>query len=166
MRTKRIASSVIIVVFSLVISVANAVEYANPQLLVTPAAITNNMGKWVVIDCREEKDYAAGHIPGSITLGGACGKVLRDATLRAKKVEELEKVFGNAGVDRDRPVVVYADARLITSATVAFWILEYLGHDNVYFLNGGIEEWQSEGKRAKCHTCQDRKEVRRRVERG
>jgi len=146
MRTKRIASSVIIVVFSLVISVANAVEYANPQLLVTPAAITNNMGKWVVIDCREEKDYAAGHIPGSITLGGACGKVLRDATLRAKKVEELEKVFGNAGVDRDRPVVVYADARLITSATVAFWILEYLGHDNVYFLNGGIEEWQSEGK--------------------
>jgi thiosulfate/3-mercaptopyruvate sulfurtransferase len=146
MRRKKIASFVIIGVFSLVISVANAAEYANPQLLVTPAAMSNNMGKWVVIDCREEKDYAAGHIPGSITLGGACGKVLRDATLRAKKVDELEKVFGNAGVDRDRPVVVYADARLITSATVAFWILEYLGHDNVYFLNGGIEEWQSDGR--------------------
>ncbi|MDP3112718.1 MAG: rhodanese-like domain-containing protein, partial [Thermodesulfovibrionales bacterium] len=31
-------------------------------------------------------------------------------------------------------------------ATVAFWALEYLGHTDVRFLNGGIEEWQSVGK--------------------
>jgi thiosulfate/3-mercaptopyruvate sulfurtransferase len=46
----------------------------------------------------------------------------------------------------DKPVVVYADARLITGASVAFWILEYLGHQDVRFLNGGIEEWVTTGK--------------------
>jgi thiosulfate/3-mercaptopyruvate sulfurtransferase len=29
---------------------------------------------------------------------------------------------------------------------VAFWILEYLGHDKVHFLNGGIEAWEEAGK--------------------
>ncbi len=145
-RSKKVAVSFVIVVFALLSVSAYAAEYENPQLLVTPADISNNMGKWVVIDCRDERAYASGHIPGAITLGGACGKVLRDATLRAKKAEELEKLLGNGGVTQNSPVVVYADAKLITSASVAFWVLEHLGHDNVYFLDGGIEEWQSAGK--------------------
>ena len=28
-------------------------EYANPALLVSPADVEKNMGKWVVIDCRD-----------------------------------------------------------------------------------------------------------------
>jgi len=125
---------------------AYSAEYANPQLLVSPADVEKNKGKWVVIDCRDEKAYAAGHIPGAINLGGACGKVLRDTTVRVKKTGALEKLLGAAGVSMDKPVVVYADTAGITSATVAFWVLEYLGHDKVYFLNGGIEEWQAGGK--------------------
>ena len=125
---------------------AYGAEYVNPKLLATPADIEKNAGKWVVIDCRDDKAYAGGHIPGAITLGGACGKVLRDTTLRVKKTEDLEKLLGNAGVSMDKPVVVHADARLITGATVAFWILEYLGHNDVRLLNGGIEEWMTTGK--------------------
>lgn len=145
MGMKRNVFYILVIVFSLFSVYAYAAEYANPHLQVTPAEVSNNMGKWVVVDCRDEKAYAAGHVPGAITLGGACGKVLRDTSLRAKKTGELEKLLGNAGVGQDKPVVVYADARLITSASVAFWILEYLGHGNVYFLNGGIEAWQSDG---------------------
>jgi thiosulfate/3-mercaptopyruvate sulfurtransferase len=147
MRQMKKAMSVMLVVVSLFIAAAAfAADYANPQLLVTPADIEKNMGKWVVIDCRDDKAYAAGHIPGAINLGGACGKVLRDTTLRVRKTEDLEKLLGNAGVSMDKPVVVYADAHLITSASVAFWILEYLGHDKVHFLNGGIEDWREAGK--------------------
>ena len=121
-------------------------DYVNPQLLVSPADIEKNIDNWVVIDCRDSKDYKAGHIPGAINLGAPCAKVMRDTTLRVKKAEELEKLLGNAGVGNDKPVVVYADAKLITGATVGFWILEYLGHDKVYFLNGGIESWLAAGK--------------------
>jgi thiosulfate/3-mercaptopyruvate sulfurtransferase len=127
-------------------SLAHTAECANPHLLVTPADIEKNAGNWVVLDCRDGKAYAAGHLPGAITLGDACGKILRDATIRVKSVEALEKMLGNSGVSMDKPVVVYADAQLITGTTVAFWVLEYLGHDKVYFLNGGIEEWKKAGR--------------------
>lgn len=129
-------------------AVVYGADYANPVLLVDVKTLSENIDKpdWIIIDCRDEKAYADGHVPGAIHLGGACGKVLRDATLRAKKTEDLEKMLGRAGVNMDTHVVVYADARLITSATVAFWILEYLGHDKVHFLNGGIEAWTEGGK--------------------
>lgn len=140
-------TTAVLIVFSLFISVSVfAADYANPQLLVSPADIEKNKDKWVVIDCRDDKAYAAGHIPGAINLGGACGKVLRDTTSRVKKTGALEKLLGEAGVSMDKPVVVYADTAGITSATVAFWVLEYLGHDKVHFLNGGIDEWEAAGK--------------------
>ncbi len=145
-QTGRLTTALLIVISLFMSASVFAADYANPQLLVSPSDVQKNMGKWVVIDCRDDKAYAAGHIPGAITLGGACGKVLRDTTLRAKKTEDLEKLLGNAGVSMDKPVAVYADARLITSASVAFWILEYLGHDKVFFLDGGIEAWKEGGK--------------------
>jgi len=146
MQIKRVTTAVFIVLSLLITVPAFAANYANPQLLVGPADIEKNMGKWVVIDCRDDKAYAAGHIPGAITLGGACGKVLRDATHREKKTADLEKMLGDAGMSMEKPIVVYADAKLITSATVAFWIFEHLGHDKVHFLDGGIEEWKEAGK--------------------
>ena len=129
-----------------VVPSAYSADYANPQLLVAPADVEKNSDKWIILDCRDEKAYAAGHIPGAISLGGACAKVLRDPTARAKKTEELEKLLGEAGVGMDKHVVVYADAKNITSGSIAFWILEYLGHDKVHFMNGGIESWQASGK--------------------
>lgn len=146
MKMKRLTAAISIVILLLAATTALAAEYVNPQLLATPAEIEKNMGKWVVIDCRDDKAYAEGHIPGAINLGGACAKVMRDTTLRVKKTGDLEKMLGEAGVSMDKPVVVYADAKLITGASVAFWVLEYLGHKDVRFLNGGIEEWTAAGK--------------------
>ena len=127
---------------------ASGAEYANPYLLADVKMVADKIGgpDWVVIDCRDEHAYATGHIPGAISLGGACGKVLRDASHRAKKTEDLEKILGNAGVSMDKHVVVYADAKLITSASIAFWCLEHLGHAKVHFLDGGIEGWMDAGK--------------------
>lgn len=144
--TKKITSYIVIAALLLISSFAYAAEYSNPQLLVTPADIEKNKGKWIVIDCRDEKAYAAGHIPDAINLGGPCAKVLRDTTLRIKKTSELENILGEAGLSMDKPVVVYADFKLLTGATITFWILEYLGHENVRYLNGGIEAWQADGK--------------------
>ena len=131
-----------------VASHAFSAGYANPGLLADVSMVAENAGKpdWVVIDCRDENAYAGGHIPGAINLGGACGKVLRDPSLRAKKMGDLEKILGNAGVDMEKHIVVYADAKLITSTSVAFWIIESLGHDKVHFLDGGIEAWRDAGK--------------------
>ncbi len=126
--------------------------------LATADETEKNLGKWIVIDCRDAKTtldqttgeplkgYCHGHIPKAISLGSKCTQMLRDEKSRVKKKDELEKILGNAGISNDKTVVVYSDAKRITYATVVFWIFEYLGHPDVRFLDGGIGAWEAEGR--------------------
>lgn len=141
---------------------AYAKEYANPKLLVTPADIEKNKDKWIILDCRDKADvvdkktqktlkgYDSGHIPGAITLGGNCGKVLRDTSPGVNVFpdpKKYEEILGNAGIGNKKTVVIYGDAPRITDATVGFQILDSLDDLDVRFLNGGIEAWEAEGKK-------------------
>jgi len=49
-----------------------------------------------------------------------------------------------AGVNEDRPVVVYDD-RDATAAARAWWLLRYHGHENVRVLDGGYQAWLAAG---------------------
>jgi len=143
-------------------------EYANPQLLVTPADVENNSGKWILLDCRDTKTvtdksgntlkgYEDGHIPGAITIGGNCAKILRTKETstvftdpkdpQQYDIGKYEEILGNAGINNDTTLIIYGDNKRITNATVGFWIMEWLGHKDVRFLNGGIEAWEAEGKK-------------------
>ena len=128
-----------------------AAEWANPDLLITPEALEKNMDKadWVVIDSRDLKDYAKGHIPGAISLGKRVKKALRDPTARVfSDVSKYEKLFGKAGIDNNTHVVFYhGDIDTLTDASVGFWVMEYLGHYKVHFMDGGLEAWRNSGFR-------------------
>ena len=130
---------------------AVAAEWANPDLLVSPETVKENIDKpdWVVIDARDLKDYAQGHIPGAISLGKRVKKALRDSTARVyKDVSKYEKLLGKAGIDNNTHVVFYhGNEKTLTDATVGFWVLEYLGHDKVHFMDGGLEAWRNSGFR-------------------
>lgn len=133
--------------------VSLAANWANPDLLVTPATVAANATKadWVVIDCRDLEAYAKGHIPGAISLGKECKKALRDATARAfSDISKYENLFGKAGVGNDTHVVFYGEHKVtdsVKSSGVAFWVLEYLGHDKVHMLNGGLDAWLKSGNK-------------------
>ncbi len=137
--------------FAVWATAAPAAEWANPELLVTPEVVKQNIDKpdWVVVDCRSLGKYAKGHIPGAISLGNSCSRALRDSTSRAfRDISKYERLLGKVGIGNDTHVVVYyGDMSDITSATVAFWILEYLGHDKVHVLNGGLDAWRKSGNR-------------------
>lgn len=126
-------------------------EWANPGLLVDADTVKANIEKpdWVVVDCRDLKHYAKGHIPGAISLGNRCKKVLRDPTSRVyQDASKYEKLFGKAGIGNDTHVVFYYDGMgTLTDATVGFWVMEYLGHDKAHVLNGGLEAWRNAGNR-------------------
>ena len=128
-----------------------AAQWANPELLVTADDVKNNIGKpnWVVVDCRNLKDYVKGHIPGAISLGKQCKKALRDNTARVfRDTSKYEKLFSKVGIGNDTHVVFYyGDMKTMTDATVGFWIMEYLGHDKVHVLNGGLDAWRKAGNR-------------------
>jgi thiosulfate/3-mercaptopyruvate sulfurtransferase len=91
-------------------------------------------------------DYASGHIPGAVylplkaiydTVNGVPGMFPGVTTA----VDALERI----GVGDDSDVVFYDGAASLWSAR-AFWALEYLGHERVHVLNGGLAKWDEEGR--------------------
>jgi len=133
------------------LTVSGAAKWANPDLLVSPETVKKNINKsdWVVVDCRDLKDYAKGHIPGAISLGKRCKKALRDATARIwRDTSKYEKLLGKVGISNNTHVVFYyGDMKTLTDATVGFWVMEYLGHGKVHVLNGGLDAWRKAGNR-------------------
>ncbi len=146
--------SVLVTAIALLVAAPSAVaaaQWKNPDLLITADALKANVGKpdWVVVDCRDLEDYAKGHIPGAISLGNRCKKALRDSTARVwRDISKYESLLGKVGIDNDTHVVFYyGDMKTLTDATVGFWIMEYLGHDKVHVLNGGLDAWRKAGER-------------------
>lgn len=129
---------------------SHAATWANPELLLSAKELKEKTGDpdWVILDCRELKDYAKGHIPGAISIGKQCKKGLRDKTSRVfRDTSKYEKLFGKVGIGNDTHVVIYGEhikTDTMKDTTVAFWILEYLGHGKVHVLNGGLDAWVNE----------------------
>jgi len=151
MKKRWLRGAVLSLFFFALIGIAQAADWANPGLLVDAETVKANIDKpdWVVIDARDLKDYVKGHIPGAISLGKRAKKALRDPTARTfSDISKYEKMLGKVGIGNDTHVVFYhGDMKTITDATVGFWVLEYLGHDKVYLLNGGLDAWRKAGNR-------------------
>ena len=143
------------VLATLVVSVplvaSAAAQWANPGLLSSADEVKKGMakGNWVAVDCRDLKDYAKGHIPGAISFGNRCKKALRDPTSRVyRDASKYEKLFSKVGISNDTHVVFYYEGLgTLLDATVGFWVMEYLGHDKVHVLNGGVDAWRKAGNR-------------------
>ncbi|MET3696055.1 thiosulfate/3-mercaptopyruvate sulfurtransferase [Bacillus oleivorans] len=53
----------------------------------------------------------------------------------------LEKMFQEKGVSLETPVVIYDQGKAPVAARL-FWILRFLGHSQVFVLQGGYNSWQ------------------------
>jgi len=148
---KRVTTLVVLSVFVLATAAAaGAAGWTNPDLLLSAKDVKSKIGNsdWVLLDARNLDDYAIGHIPGAISLGKQAKKALRDSTSRILSPSKYEKLFGKIGIGNDSHVVVYGEHSVtdtMKDTTVAFWILEYLGHDKVHVLNGGLDAWVNAG---------------------
>lgn len=145
------------------------IKGTNPHLLVRPADLEKNIGKWIIVDCRPKDLYDEGHIPTAIHLGETCNDFFRDdleiegigvlKELAIGQVAGLENKLGKAGIRHDRTMLFYDQREDPGEAPmgryygifsgyvfVPFWYMEYLGHKDVRVLDGGIGAWTAEGK--------------------
>ncbi|UEC42267.1 MAG: Rhodanese domain protein [Methanothrix sp.] len=53
-----------------------------------------------------------------------------------KSPEEIAAIFGAAGISEDDPLVIYGDSFVNGYDTFAFWVMKYLGHQDVLLLEG------------------------------
>lgn len=112
---------------------------------------------WVVFDCRHDlanpdsgtRAYATAHIPGarfvhldrdlSAPTSGTNGRhPLPDP-------KAFMRTLGAAGVDSRKQVIAY-DAQTGVYAARLWWMLRWLGHENVAVLDGGYAKWTGEGR--------------------
>ena len=131
--------------------ISMADNWKNPDLLVDAKTVNDYVGKkgYVIVDCRDLKDYLKGHIPSAISFGNRCKKALRDTTARVfRDTEKYNRLFSKVGISNDDTVVYYYDGLgTLTDATVAFWVTELMGHKKAKVLNGGLEAWRKAGYR-------------------
>jgi len=93
----------------------------------------------VILDLRKYNEYKKGHIKGAFNMPAI--KTLFDKKFMMPKLDLLQKLFSDAGIDSKSQVVAYGDGSFIWSARL-YWILEILGHNNVGILNVGYNNWK------------------------
>ena len=100
----------------------------------------------VVLDVRRGERYANGHIPGArnFSVYGVNTYDSDPAPLASFTKMWAFQLVG-AGIRRDDTIVVCSDFS-DESAARAFWFLEYLGHERVAVLDGGIRAWSAAGQ--------------------
>lgn len=121
--------------------------YVNPQLLISPKDLSQRLydGSTCVVDCRPTHEYAAGHIPNAVHLD------LYGITLANTSRESLDAfmdmvgyLFQARGVDSTKTLIFYENISGIRAAR-GLWFCEYMGHEDVRVLDGGLKAWQAEG---------------------
>jgi thiosulfate/3-mercaptopyruvate sulfurtransferase len=117
---------------------ADPAQYPNAHLLVGAGWLRARLGdaRVRVVDVRGPAAYGAGHVPGAVLLGVEDWRPLR--------VPVFEDRLGRAGIGRDHTVVIYDDEGGLIASRL-FLILEYLGHDRVHILHGGVQAWVASG---------------------
>ena len=112
---------------------------------------------WRIVDCRHQlsdvgygqRVYAEGHLPGAFfmhldrDLSGAMSGCNGRHPLPDPQV--LAAKFGAVGISSRTQVVAYDDAEGMVSGRL-WWMLRWLGHDNVAVLDGGFNRWVKEGR--------------------
>jgi thiosulfate/3-mercaptopyruvate sulfurtransferase len=109
-----------------------------------------------ILDCRHElgrpqwsdEAYAQGHIPRAIQahLDRDLSAPIGPQTGRhpLPDVAKLAETLGRWGIDDSVQVVAYDQGNGAYGAR-AWWLLRWLGHENVAVLDGGLPAWQEAG---------------------
>jgi thiosulfate/3-mercaptopyruvate sulfurtransferase len=112
----------------------------------------------VVLDVRAAADYAAGHIPGSVSIpfdamASAWSVMRNDLIMELPETEDLFALLGSHGITRNSLVVLVTAVGgpgeppfLLAAATRVAVILSYLGVRGLAVLDGGYPRWQAEGR--------------------
>ncbi len=110
----------------------------------------------IIVDCRYtlgqpnvgREAYAAGHIPGAVYLdleqdlsGPKSGHGGRHPL---PDLGAFTLMLGKIGIDDTAKVVVYDDQGG-AMASRFWWMLHFLGHINVFILDGGFSQWKTAG---------------------
>lgn len=138
-----------LIVAALAAGIGAAAAGPREALLIGSDALGARLGKSevVLLDAEAASDYQRAHIPGALNLPYM---ELEDADENAKTGRPIfpqlaATKLGELGIRNDAEIVVY-DSGNGRGASAIWYILRYIGHDNVRVLDGGFRKWIKEGR--------------------
>ncbi len=102
----------------------------------------------VVIDIRDPKSYASGHIVGALNAPYGTWRGPEGNPGELPALENLTKLVQRLGLTPSAHVIVASsgkDATDFGAAARVYWTLKVLGLQNLSVLNGGLKAWQTAG---------------------
>lgn len=116
--------------------------------LVTAAELNSLLGQEdvVIVDVRDGAAYAAGHIPGAVSVQKTdFYETIDGIKSMAAGPELFSTTLGRIGAGNDTRIIVYSAAGDLKHATRFWWVLHMYGHQNAHVLDGGLEAWTNAG---------------------
>lgn len=114
--------------------------------------------QWAIVDCRFKLDnpaagrqaYQEAHIPGAVYAHldeDLSGPIVPGQTGRhpLPEIERFAATLSTWGIDANTQVIAYDDNSSVYAGRL-WWMLRWLGHDNVAVLDGDWRHWQQEGR--------------------
>jgi len=96
----------------------------------------------VIVDTREDREYADGHIPGAVWLDWR--ELVDDETRGLKPEASLREILEGRGITPETDVLLYCNtARRISHTYV---VLRHLGYPSLSFYEGSLTEWKAAGR--------------------
>jgi thiosulfate/3-mercaptopyruvate sulfurtransferase len=98
----------------------------------------------IILDISPEpSEYIPGAVGISYTEFIQSGGALKNSS-------EIAAILGEAGISRDDSVLIYGECQPCgggpSAAAYVYWIMKYLGHENLTLLDGGIDDWVAAGR--------------------
>ena len=97
----------------------------------------------ILLDISEN---ATEHISGSIAVPYT--RFLSEGNLRS--VDEISQILGAAGISNEDCIIIYGECMPCgggpAPATLVYWMMKSLGHENVKVLDGTVKDWVAAGK--------------------
>ncbi len=125
--------------------------HVNPDVLATMSDVLGSLDdpKRIILDVRSTEEYdgsliraaRGGHIPTAPNIDWSL-TVSRQGLLRSRK--ELERIYSNAGVLRNKEIITYCQAGYRAAHT--YLVLKLLGYPNARNYLGSWFEWGNTGK--------------------
>lgn len=95
----------------------------------------------IIIDGSKAADYTVQHVKGAVNIWHADLFVSGIPEGMLKSPEDLAKYFGSKGIKEKSQVVVYDDGSNKYTSRI-YYILKYLGNNNVSILTKNMTEWE------------------------
>lgn len=123
-------------------------DFPNGHLLITPQGLHARLDEpeLTVLDVRPTHELVThGWVPGAAHLDiYGLGVTRTTPEVFGAFTELMRSLFAMRGAAPGRTVVL-CDGTSGVRAARGFWLLEYLGHEDVHVLDGGFEAWRAAG---------------------